>query len=319
MLLLLFFALSLLLTFFLWFIYIKQYRFVTLLCDMVPFYPIITTLGFIASVGSATYLSLTFSEMYYFLPFLVINYVLQFSFFSKWFLSYRLSKYSDFLQQINCSSDIRVIRISDWLSNPQKDPDHILVLIRHDVDCNLHRTLKMVNEEKKFNIPACYYFRNKAEKYTFDHALNLIKKLAVDNLFEVGFHYELVDNAGANAKKTADAFVKEVENFRKFYPIRMISAHGNAIVPDVTKKLISPNFSLVTKKIVDLDSLDLVSSYNIPHDYYLSDAMGLHNFKKSYYFNPQYMDSCFLNTLKMLNLLPKGSLVQILIHPDWWF
>jgi hypothetical protein len=304
----------------LWFVYSRQYRFATFLFDMLPFYPIIVIVASIAGIGSDIYLALKFSELFYWLlPILTIDFGIQFILFWQWFSQYRLSNYTKFLQHLSNSPNVRVISIGEWLAKPEKDPNHILVLIRHDVDVRLSRARRMAKEEMKLGIPSCYYFRNSAERYTFDDAKELIKEIASAGLLEVGFHYETVSNVDGDVIKATDLFQKEVEEFRRIYPIRMISAHGDGIVRDISEKLVGRNFSLVSERLVDLNSLGLVSAYHLFHDYYLSDAMGLHHFDRCYYFDPSYMHPRFLDNLKLLDQLPKGTLVQILIHPDWWF
>jgi len=311
---------SIVMNLFLWVVYKRQYRFATILFDMLRFYPILTIIGLIASVGSDLYLSLAFSESFYWLlPFLLVNFGIQLRLFWQWFSLYRLKNYTEFLKNLRDSLHIRVISLNDWLAKPEKDPNCILVLLRHDVDTDLNRARRMSDEEKKFNIPACYYFRNNAEHYSLDEAAVLIKELVSSRIFEIGFHYETVSNTGGDVKKAIALFPKEVEKFQKIYPVRMISAHGDRIVHDVSKKPIALNHRLVSEKLVDIESLGLISSYQLPHDYYLSDAMGLHHFDSTYHFHDTYMRARFLDSLKLLDQLPKGTLVQILIHPDWWF
>ena len=65
---------------------------------------------------------------------------------------------------------------------------------------------------------------------------------------------------------------------------------------------------------MDLNSLGLISSYDLPHDYYISDAGGKHHFKTKGNDNVTFEDQ-----LKVIDEGKLGTLVQILIHPDWWF
>jgi hypothetical protein len=289
---------------FLWFVYIRQYRFATLLFDLLPFYPNLVLLGLVTSIVCIVLL-VNEDGLTLLLSILVLmNYVVQFTLFWRWFSSYRLKNYSKFLQKLTNKSEIRVISVIEWLNQPQKDPSAILVLIRHDIDINLARARRMLSEEKKHNISSCNYFRNNAERYSFNQAKKIIKEITKTGQSTIGFHYESIRNANGDISKAIKLFSKEVEEFRLIYPIRMVSAHGDRY----------HNRRLVSEKLVDLKSLNLESSYFLPHDYYLSDAGGFHHFT---YLNNR--KETITEKLQILDEIALGSLVQILIHPDWWF
>jgi hypothetical protein len=289
---------------FLWFVYIRQYRFATLLFDLLPFYPILVLLGLVTSIICIVLLVNECNLTLLLSILVLINYFLQFTLFWRWFSSYRLKNYSKFLQKLVNKSDIRVISVIEWLDQPKKDPSHILVLIRHDIDINLARARRMLSEEKKYNISSCNYFRNNAERYSLNQAKKIINDVAKTGLSTIGFHYETIRNATGDISKAVKLFSKEVEEFRLIYPIRMVAAHGDRY----------RNRRLVSEKLVDLKSLKLESSYFLPHDYYLSDAGGSHHFT---YLNNK--KETIMEKLRIIDEITPGSLVQILIHPDWWF
>ena len=83
----------------------------------------------------------------------------------------------------------------------------------------------------------------------------------------------------------------------------MISAHGDKF----------RNRRLVTEEMINLSALQLHSSYDIPHDQYLSEAGGFHHFLRD------NRKITFIDSLAIIDNLSSGTLVQILIHPDWWF
>ncbi|MHA2243688.1 MAG: hypothetical protein ACXADY_01835 [Candidatus Hodarchaeales archaeon] len=290
---------------FLWFVYVKQFRFATILTDLLPFYPFLIFVGFVTSISGIIYLLMNGNILIpLIITLLLLYFGVQFFLFWRWFSSYRLNNYSKLLQKIKNNSKFRVIGVDEWFDNPQKDSDHVLVLIRHDVDISLVRAEKMLMEEKKFDIPSCYYFRNNAERYSFDEAKRFIHSLTKYPLFSVGFHYESVANANGDLTKAAELFFKEVEEFQLIYPIRMVAAHGDKY----------RNRRLVSEKLVDLESLKLKSSYQLPYDLYLSDAGGFHHFTSI-----NSKKETFMEKLKMLDEITIGSIVQILVHPDWWF
>lgn len=289
---------------FLWFVYSRYYRFATKIFDFLPFYPIIVLLGFVTSICGIFYLFSNNILLPIIITSLTIYFGTQFTLFWRWFSSYRLKNYSKFLQRLKNNSNIRIIAVNEWLNNPQKDPDHVLVLIRHDVDISLIRAKRMSIEEKKLNIPSCYYLRNNAERYSFDEAKQFIQYLTESSLFSVGFHYESITKVKGDLTKATEIFSEEVKEFRTIYPIRMVAAHGDKY----------RNGRLVSERLVDLESLKLKSSYQLPYNHYLSEAGGFHHFKSR-----NNKKETFLEKLKVLDEITIGSLVQILVHPDWWF
>jgi len=290
---------------FLWFVYIKQYRFATLLVDLLPLYPILVLLGFAINISGVIFLCSNEMNLILLITLLLlVNYGIQFVFFWQWFSSYRLKNYLKLLQKLKSNPKFRVISVEEWLDNPQKDPNHILVLIRHDVDISLVRAKKMLIEEKKLEIPSCFYFRNNAERYSFTDAKQLIDIITESESITVGFHYETITNTNGNLTNAMELFSKEVEKFRLIYPIRMVAAHGDKY----------RNSRLVSEKLVDLKSLNLESSYQLPYDNYLSDAGGFHHF-----ISHNNKKVTFIEKLTALDETAFGSLVQILVHPDWWF
>ncbi|MFX1282162.1 MAG: hypothetical protein ACFFB5_00845 [Promethearchaeota archaeon] len=289
---------------FLWFVYFKNYRFATILFDFLPFYPIFVLSGFVTSSYGLIYLFGNNILLPLILGLFLLYFGVQFTIYWRWYASYRLKYYLEFLRRLKNNPKFRIIGINEWLDRPQKDPDHVLVLIRHDVDISLIRAKRMLEEEEKLEIPSCYYLRNSAERYSFDEAKEFIYYLHSSSLFSVGFHYESITKAKGDLTKATKLFLEEVEEFRSIYPIRMIAAHGDKY----------RNRRLVSERLVDLKSLELKSSYQLPYDQYLSEAGGFHHFESK-----NNKKETFMEKLKVVDKITTGSLVQILIHPDWWF
>ena len=288
-----------------WYIYYKQYRFATMLTDMVPYYPyligILTLINILSSISLVIEGYLVFIIV---LVFTMINGAVQEYYFYNWKKAYRFSEYTKLLEKLKENPQIKVISYNDWLDNSEKDPELMLILIRHDIDINLNRAKRMFDEEKKYSIPSCYFIRNNAERYTFSESKVLLGKIAERDEFSIGLHYETIKNAEGDLSKAKILFTEEIQTIREKYKIRMIAAHGDKF----------RNRRLITENIVDLDILNLISSYDLPHDYYLSDAGGKHHFKGK---NGDGLT--FNDQLEVLRHGKPGSLVQILIHPDWWF
>ena len=291
---------------FLWLVYFRQYRFVSYFRDMLPYYPFLVILFSSTSILSVLIIgsSIDKSFLLLILLLLTINFIVQFGKFWQWFSNYRIEKIEEFFRKFKDYPKIQVITIEEWLVVPKKNPDKILVLIRHDVDISLKRSQQLMLLEQQLTIPACYYIRNNNDTYTFEEAQTFIQQLSTSPFFEVGFHYESISKCKGDLERATESFLKEVSLFRQIYPLRMVCPHG------VSKY---HNGLIEKRKLVDFSKLGIFSAYSLPYDYYTSDSGGRHHFQK------ENKRKTFLQTLEFIFSLPTGSLVQINIHPDWWF
>ncbi|OLS25416.1 MAG: hypothetical protein HeimC2_18730 [Candidatus Heimdallarchaeota archaeon LC_2] len=287
----------------LWIIYYKQYRFASYLFDLLPYYPIFSILNGLTLISifwsnienSTNKILLTIISIALFSP--------QFILFSKWRRNYIIAKYEKLLVELATNDKIELLSFEDYLNRKNKPFEKTIVIIRHDVDISLNRAKNMMRLDKKYGIPATYFFRNKCEKYKFDEIIPILKDIRkYDNIY-AGFHFSTLTNTEGDIKTAKSRFKEELEIFKKHATIRFIAAHG-----DMYK-----NRQLVTDKIINLEELGLHSAYDINHDFYLSEAGGLHHF------NREEGGITFEDQIKILSNPPKGKLIQILIHPDWWF
>lgn len=295
------FLLSILEALTLWYIYYRNYRFATIFYDMLSFYPLLIVIHFVQALLSILNL-FSGSITWLFLFIILFNFIIQFLVFIYWWHSYRLISLRSFFERLQANPQIKIISIDQWIANPVKNNQFKYVLIRHDVDILIDRAVEMVELENKLSLPACYYIRNNAERYAFTEAIDLINLLEANELFEIGIHYESLAKAKGNINKAKSIFYEDIEVFRDYYPLRMISAHGDKY----------NNRRLVRENIVNLDELGLISSYDIAHDLYLGDVGGKHHFV----FKGKKMRFC--ESIDLIEEQPNGTLVQILIHPDWW-
>lgn len=290
---------------FLWYVYLKQYRFASKITDMLPYYPLLVVICLLGVLVSVIVLVVPFSPLFLLMiPSLIAIYGVQFVIFRGWFSSYRITNLRSFFQRLLDSSKIQVISIDEWLSTPKKDPSKIKVVVRHDVDVDLKRAQHMMQLDQEFNIPACFYIRNNAERYTFEQARSIFDRITESSLFEIGFHYESISKSRGNLEESVKLFLKEVEQFRRFYPVRLVCPHG---VPNYHNGLIEK------RNLLNFAKLGLFSPWSLPYDSYIHDSGGLHRFKTG---NSR---KTFLRILEDVFFMPLGSLVQINIHPDWWF
>ncbi len=120
-------------------------------------------------------------------------------------LKKRNYEFITFLDSLNCKKDRYVI-------------------LRHDIDKLTKSTLKIAEIENEFGIKGTYYFR--ALKCSFN--IEIIKKV-VSLGHEVGYHYEDLAIAKGDYEKAIEIFKRNLEMFRKYYPVQTICMHGNPL------------------------------------------------------------------------------------------
>jgi hypothetical protein len=270
----------------------KQYRYATQLFDMLPLYPILVLLAILPIPGQVLITVGIIGTVLLSGGTMIITLILLY-FSVKWELDYSWSKYREFLYNLG-TEHFSVRTFEDYIKNQLVD-DKINVIIRHDVDISLKRTMKMVEIEKAEGIRSTYFFRLYAEKYTFEEAIPLIKKLSDDG-FGIGLHYETLSIVKGDRQKAIALLDSDIQRLREIAPVNVVAAHGQKGYKnrDIWED-------------VDKEALQITSAYDMKYDLYLSDAGGkrLSGMDKKYLFDRIYEAS-------------PGQTVQVLIHPDWW-
>jgi hypothetical protein len=96
-----------------------------------------------------------------------------------------------------------------------------VLVMRHDVDRLEGRAFRMALLEESMGIQATYYFR----KAGFSRS-NIIKAIA-DMKHEIGFHYEVLDEARGNPELAIRLFDLELNQLRRMANVDTICMHGN--------------------------------------------------------------------------------------------
>jgi hypothetical protein len=96
--------------------------------------------------------------------------------------------------------------------------------LRHDVDSWPSNALQMAKIEHKNGICSTYYFR----KHRLSFNEKIIKQIA-DMGHEIGYHYEDLVYTDGNFELAYQNFQKNLDFFRKFYPVRTITMHGRPL------------------------------------------------------------------------------------------
>jgi len=287
---------------FLVFVLIKQYRFATLLTDLLRFYIPLTVLALISYctglilmiIGSTEHLRLFPYEIIYISFGIVFASYLAYS-FNQWRGNYSNKLYGQFLDELK--KEKYSIKLFDEYGNKELkiDPDKVNVYIRHDVDLSVPRLLELTQLEKERGINSTLFFRLHSEKYTFDKTIPIIKQFAAEG-FEIGYHYEVLSQTKGNTEEALNLFSKELSDLRKIAPVSVVAHHGDKY----DNHKIWP--------LVDKKALDVWSAYDMKRDIYITDTGGNFMTRSN---KPHIFD--------LIEQAKPGDNVQILIHADWWY
>ncbi|MHA1169120.1 MAG: hypothetical protein ACTSRU_14940 [Candidatus Hodarchaeales archaeon] len=271
----------------------KQLRFATLIFDLLPLYPLLSFApSILISVAGLLWLS-PFYSLCLFIASLSVSIAFAYHFI-KWSNQYRWKVYLKFLKNIK-DKRYETSLFSDY--HKMKDNQSIVpVFIRHDVDISLSRTKKMAELEKKMGVISTYFFRMHAERYSFDEAIPIIQNLHKEG-FGIGLHYDMVTYTKGNKEKALVLFKEDLAKIRAIAPIHCVCAHGGRryrnrdIWADINQ-----------------EALEVYSAYDLEQDMYISDAGG-----------KRLIDLKGKHILEKIDEAQQGHIIQILIHPDWWY
>ncbi|MFW9956849.1 MAG: hypothetical protein ACFFCT_02150 [Candidatus Odinarchaeota archaeon] len=271
----------------------KQLRFATLLFDLLPFYPLIEVVAAISfTIGLHLWLPLEYVIFFSCIGW-VIALLLMYQFI-KWGRGYRLDQYRAFLHIIK-DDRFDVVLFNDHLRD-DFSKNKVNVLLRHDVDISLSRARKMYEIEKEQGIKSTYFFRMHAEKYSYNEAKSLIAQLVNDG-YGIGLHYDELSFTRGNKEKAIALFKEDLSELRKIGTTHIVCAHGH-----------SKYKNRAMWEELDRESLQVWSAYDIKHDLYISEAGG-----------KRIVDSEGKHILQKIEETTMGQVIQVLIHPDWWF
>lgn len=135
-------------------------------------------------------------------------------------MDFTLEKYSELLQALDDKS-YQFVTFGQYCDQKEALSDNRFVILRHDVDLKAENSLVTAKIEHALEKQASYYFRvveqsNKPE---------IIKAIA-DMGHEIGYHYEDMSLCEGDVEKAILHFKKQLDYFRRFYPIKTICMHG---------------------------------------------------------------------------------------------
>jgi hypothetical protein len=114
----------------------------------------------------------------------------------------------------------QTITVREYFNNPNLNN---VVIIRHDIDRNITRALRMASLEKELGIFTSYYFRY--PKTFSPKIIQLIESMG----HEIGYHYDVISKANGDPHRAIALFTQELKEFRKICALKTISSHGNPL------------------------------------------------------------------------------------------
>lgn len=153
----------------------------------------------------------------------------------------------------------------DWCNGKAKGR---FVILRHDVDLRAAHSLATAKIEAEMGIRSSYYFRVVPQS----NQPTIIRAIAELN-HEIGYHYEDMTIFNGDLEKSMSHFIKQLEYFRQFYPVRTISMHGSPASKWDNRDLWKTNnyrdYGIIGEPYLDLLTHDSLSKGEIT---YLTDT-----------------------------------------------
>lgn len=203
-------------------------------------------------------------------------------------------------------------------------PDSQFILLKHDVETNPIKALRMAQIESKYALRGTYY----VQAYLLNNKQNIEVLKQIQELgHEVSYHHDVMDSNKGDIKRAANEFQKNIEMFQKngFY-IKTVCQHGNPIIERVgynsnrdlfRNNDISLRYNHITEIMVNFKFI-LGREYK-----YISDA----GYGWKIIFDPENNDilnsdekDILLETLDgVLEVIESGFSTIISTHPHRWY
>jgi len=229
---------------------------------------------------------------------------------------FTISTYKQLLQEFK-KSNYQFFTLEEYISLPNhpftSSPSLPFVILRHDVDRKPQNSLRMAKLENELGIKASYYFRI-GKKSNQPEIIKQIAELG----HEIGYHYEDLTYANGDYNKAIKQFEKNLNYFRKFYPVKTMCMHGSPLSKwdnrDLWNKYDYKEYGIIAEPYFDL---------NFNEIFYITDASRSWNNEKvtlrdkvKSNFNIKINSGFDIITLLNKNKLPNKILLNI--HPHNW-
>ena len=164
---------------------------------------------------------------------------------------FTLKKYSELLHGLE-DGGYRFLTFEQYCLEKESLDEARYVIFRHDVDLKAENSLAIARIEHSFDIKASYYFRIVKQSNKPD----IIKAIAGLG-HEIGYHYEDMALCGGDSEKAIEHFKKQLDYFRRFYPVKTICMHGAPRSKydgrDLWKRYDYHNFGIIGEPYFDVD------------------------------------------------------------------
>lgn len=225
--------------------------------------------------------------------------------------------YEDFLKLIS-DRRFNVYPVCEYRTAYRKDK--INIILRHDVDSVVAHTtgFGMANLEERYGITSTYYLRLHSNSNAFydstpkdsgiqDRGYDIRTVIPFyqgleSKGYEIGYHYEMVDLFLFSNQTARRVFESELNYLRQYFTICSAAPHGGT-------------YNYQFEEWGNLSQYHLISPYQIGVKV-ISDCCDAIPQLGSQWSTPDGMVQYFA---AYLNSLKPGDVVEILIHPDYWF
>lgn len=253
-------------------------------------------------------------------------------------LDFTLNKYRE-LCRVIADSDYTLLTLDQYFSL-RKLPERFIIL-RHDVDDEPEYALKMAQLENELNIKSTYYFRTTENVFKHD----IIRKISSLG-HEVGYHYEVLDEARGNYVIAIEIFKQNLEEFEKICDVKTIAQHGSPLIGKLNATSISGLYEIAksmlrgNKVFTSWLNADIWKEYDF-RDYGITgEAYISMDFNDVFYFSDTGMswnnryrmkdvisqtssginDIEIKNTTDILNIIKsyRANHIYLLVHADQW-
>ena len=162
-------------------------------------------------------------------------------------MDFTIDQYKGMLQAFQ-SKYYEFLTLHEYIKNPFEN----CIILRHDVDRLPNNALHMAYLESKLDIRSTYYFRTVPSSYDEE----VIKDIASLG-HEIGYHYENLSHCRGDFEEALSNFEKNLNLFRKIYPVKTICMHGSPLSKwdnrDLWNRYDYRDFGVLAEPYFDID------------------------------------------------------------------
>jgi hypothetical protein len=202
-------------------------------------------------------------------------------------------------------------------------PDNPFLTLKHDVETNPKKALKLAQIENKYSHKGTYY----AQAYLLNNKKNIEILKKIQSLgHEVSYHHDVMDSNKGNLIKAKQEFQKYVEVFeRNGFVIETVCQHGNPVIErdgySSNRDLFRDSSTALTYNHISEIMVNFKSKAGVDYKY-ISDA----GYGWKVIFDPENNDvvksddkNISLGDLEgVSNVISSGNSVIVSTHPHRW-